>query len=223
MPPAKPGVEVVEAATVLCLRARPDGPSPRELRAGNYALNKEAQKQLGEFAYNFRSGMQVLMGQSEVVNWVRSTPEEHTIMRYAGEYKFAGGSKDPGEELIDTARRELSEEFSVNVPLTAVLRPFRVNSTRAIKGRSFLMYNYLAFADENPWLQELDTAAINRALQEKREHFERLVSSGRFWAMSKEEREAVSPEVHRVDWLDLADAADGRMRGAPGKRERLQG
>jgi 8-oxo-dGTP pyrophosphatase MutT (NUDIX family) len=50
-------------------------------------------------------------------------------MRYGGEYKFAGGSKDHGETVEQTARRELSEEFGVVVPQDAVLRPFRVNST----------------------------------------------------------------------------------------------
>ena len=64
--------------------------------------------------------------------------------RYGGEFKFAGGSKNAGETVEETARRELSEEFGVTVPPEAVLRPFRVNSTRVIQGKSFLMYNFVA-------------------------------------------------------------------------------
>ena len=93
------------------------------------------------------------MGQSEVVNWVRSAaPDKLAFMRYGGEFKFAGGTKDKGETIEETARRELSEEFMTEVPSSAILHPFRVNSTRAIAGKSFLMYNFVCLADENPWL-----------------------------------------------------------------------
>jgi 8-oxo-dGTP pyrophosphatase MutT (NUDIX family) len=192
-------VEVVEAATVLCLRRNPN-PSQRTLRASDYSLTPEANKQLGNFAYQFGSGLQVLMGQSEVVNWVRSSPESLVIMRYAGEYKFAGGSKDEAETLTDTARRELSEEFTIEVPPSAVIHPFRVNSTRAIKGKSFLMYNFVCFEDENEWLAKLDTEDVNQQLAAKRNRFQEL-DLERFWNMDKEQREEVSPEVHRIDWL----------------------
>merc|ERR1712018_902764 len=114
-------------------------------------------------------------------------------MRYGGEYKFAGGSKDADESLEDTARREFSEEFGVVVPKDAILRPFRVNATRAIQGKSFMMYNFVCIAEENPWLAKLDLDKLNATLQSKRHSFEKAVgnsgSHGIFWSLTKHERE----------------------------------
>eukprot|EP01052_Picozoa_sp_SAG31_P038106 SAG31_NODE_5031_length_2792_cov_2.309320_3_plen_95_part_00 len=69
------------------------------LRAGAHRLN--------ECSLAF----QVLMGQAEVVNWLRSTPVHQAPMRYAGEYKFAGGVVDEGESVAAAGLRELEEEF----------------------------------------------------------------------------------------------------------------
>ena len=51
------------------------------------------------------------------------------------------------------------------------------------------MFNFLAAADENPWLAELDLAVLNARLEAKRRAFEALRASGEFWKMGKEERE----------------------------------
>ena len=72
------------------------------------------------------SPLQVLMGQSEVVNWVRSTPDRLSHMRYGGEWKFPGGAVDRGEDMAEAAERELAEEFDVIVPASAVIKPFNV-------------------------------------------------------------------------------------------------
>ena len=49
-------------------------------------------------------------------------------MRYAGEWKVAGGNVDEGESVAAAAARELSEEFlsplGLPLPKNAVLRPF---------------------------------------------------------------------------------------------------
>ena len=150
------------------------------------------------------------MGQSEVVNWVRSTPTSTSYMRYAGEWKFPGGSVDTGETLAAAAERELSEEFRVSVPHDAVMRPFNVKFTRAIQGKSFTMFNFLCAADDNPWLQHLDLDAVNARLKLRRQECEALIESGDFWKLNKNERMEVSPEVHTVEWLDLASAVEVR-------------
>ena len=90
---------VVEDATVLCVRASKHRSPSRILTAKDYVgsleLSAEASKQLGSFEWRFESGLQLLLGQSEVVNYVRSTsPEKLSMMRYGGELKFAGGSKE---------------------------------------------------------------------------------------------------------------------------------
>jgi len=209
MTSAAAGVVVVDAATVLCVRTAPGSARHQTLRHSDFTLNDEAKAELKNFVWEFKSGLQVLVGQSEVVNWVRSTaPESLALMRYGGEYKFAGGSQDRGETLEETARRELAEEFVTEVPASAVLRPFRVNSTRAIQGKSYRMWNFVCLADENLWLQGLRCEAVNAKLQAKRKDFERLIVGGAqapFWSLDKARREAVSPEVREVVWMDVAD------------------
>ena len=45
----------------------------------------------------FPGQWEVLMGQNECINWPRSQSlDELKLMRYPGEYKFAGGNLDPG-------------------------------------------------------------------------------------------------------------------------------
>ena len=145
------GVQIVEASTVVCVRQAPAGTfAPRTLSHSSYALDEDGATQLGEFTWAFTSGLQVLMGQSEVVNWVRSTPEQTSYMRYAAEWKFPGGSVDDGETLAEAAERELSEEFTVVVPEVSVMQPFNVKFTRAIQSKSFTMFNFLAAADGAP-------------------------------------------------------------------------
>lgn len=96
----------------------------------------------------------------------------------------------------------------IELPENSQLRPFRVNSTKAIQGKSYRMFNYVACADENAWLLNLDVDQVNRQLQAKRDAFEGLLTSGRFWSLSKKDRERVSPEVRSVAWLDIKSAVE---------------
>ena len=218
-------VVVVDAATVVPVRVDPSlSSSVREnviLNFKNYNLTEEAQAQLKDFNWEFKSKLQVLLGQSEVVNWVRSeSPGKVSLMRYGGEWKLPGGSKDHGETMEQTAVRELSEEFDVAVPKEAVLRPFRVNSTRVIQGKSYRMWNFVCLADENQWLNDIDVAALNRRLRQKRKiFFEKYAKGGSpFWKMNKHDREKVSPEVYQVSWMSLPDIVDTYLNSkhAPG-------
>mmetsp|Transcript_70287 Transcript_70287/g.139294 ORF Transcript_70287/g.139294 Transcript_70287/m.139294 type:complete len:368 (+) Transcript_70287:134-1237(+) len=153
------------------------------------------------------SPWEVLMGQNEVVNWMRSTPDRRATMRYAGEWKFAGGVVDPGEEPEAAARRELQEEFALHLPPDSVqLRLMSIRQTRPIRQVSNIMYNYLAVAEENPWLQQLDVVTVNARLEAKRQQHAKLIDSGCFWSLSKADKEQVSPEVHEVCWLSLRTA-----------------
>lgn len=152
---------------------------------------------------------EVLMGQNEVVNWLRSTPEKQHLMRYPGEWKYAGGTVDPGETVEVAARRELEEEFDLQLPSAperVVLRLQSVRQTRVISGVSNIMFNYVAVADENPWLEEMDVPALNARLQAKRMRHAELLSSGKFWSMSEAEKEECSPEVREVRWMSMKDA-----------------
>merc|ERR1740123_252267 len=152
------------------------------------------------------------MGQAEAKNWLKSTPSKTVTMRYAGEYKFAGGNIDAGETIEAAARRELEEEMlrpaGRTLPDTAILRPFSLKQTNPIRSRSNLMWNFVAIADENPWLQNLDIDGVNAYLEEKRVAFADLVKSGQFWSLTPEKKELVAPEVHAFAWIPLKRAVE---------------
>ena len=88
--------------------------------------------------------------------------------RYAGEYKFAGGTVDEGEIVAEAGARELAEEFlepvGVALPADAKIRPFVVKQTMPVRSKSNLMFNFVALASENPWLETLDIPSVNDAL-----------------------------------------------------------
>jgi len=205
---------VVNATTVICLRRAAD--------ADDAAAAARATLDCGRFdgmggamlksraEVTFRSGWQVLMGQAEVKNWMRSEPDRTTTMRYAGEFKFAGGTVDEGEDVAAAGARELSEEFlepaGVALPPDARIRPFVVKQTMPVRSKSNLMFNFVALASENPWLATRDVAAVDEALGARRAAHAQLVESGEFWAMGSAEKEAVAPEVRRLEWVDLHEA-----------------
>lgn len=148
------------------------------------------------------------MGQSEVQNWLKSTPSQPAVMRYPGEMKFPGGTKDASDASMEAvARRELEEEFHTPVPADAKLRLFSVKRTKPVRGISYMMHNYVALVDENPWLQSLDVSTINRILEQRRAKFGVAVNDETFWSLSPSEKEALSPEVRRVDWISARDGA----------------
>lgn len=158
----------------------------------------------------FTSGWQVLMGQAEVKNWIRSDKDKTVTMRYPGEFKFAGGKIDEGESIKEAGVRELAEEFlepiGVKLPEDASIRPFLVKQTNPIRSKSNLMYNFLALDTENPWLAELDVDEVNAGLAERRTAHAALVESGAFWEMDTAAKEAVAPEIHQLAWVDLDQA-----------------
>jgi hypothetical protein len=109
-------LRVKRAATVICVRPRPECEERRYKSERRDTLNKwdcmgipkgssgsssgtreDADGRVNLLFGNkeertFVSSWQVLMAQSEVVNWIRSSREQTSVMRYAGEWKV-GGSK----------------------------------------------------------------------------------------------------------------------------------
>lgn len=80
-----PNFHVVEAATVVCLR-RSRVPRTYTVATMDFARDDDGSAIRHIFERNngqvtFRSGWQVLMGQGEVKNWLRSTPEKTVLMR----------------------------------------------------------------------------------------------------------------------------------------------
>ena len=153
------------------------------------------------------------MGQSECTNWMRSTEVKEAVMRYAGEFKFAGGTVDAqdGGSLEATAKRELREEYELHdvAPEHIRLRAFNVKQTKPVRGRSYVMHNFVALASENPWLSDdRVTGQVNASLAAKRERFAAASApGGQFWGTSGAERAALAPEVRCVEWLPLKRAA----------------
>ena len=201
------------AAVVLCCRRRAAS-AGLTLCAADCGGDDQAPLMAGIFGkagcIRFDSGWEVLVGQAEVVNFLKSSPSKLSIMRYAGEWKLAGGNVDDGEDVHECALRELHEEFLAPlgwpVPQNALLRPFVTKQTRPVRSRSNLMHCYVALWDENEWLQQLDVEAANAGLAARRERFADLVASGQFWQLTREQKERVAPEVRRLEWLSLRDA-----------------
>ena len=199
----------VEAATVVCLRRRPGGSPGSMLKLGSLSFPDQWWSRLPA-TMSFEHGWEVLMGQSECVNWLRSTLQQQVVMRYAGEFKFAGGGAEEGDcNLRATAERELREEYMLGhlPPGSIKLHPFNVKQTKPIKGRSYVMHNFVALAHENPWLADPAlTTSTNRVLQLRRDRFAAALESGTFWCAAREEREKLAPEVRVVEWVDMKQA-----------------
>ena len=215
----KLALSVRRAATVVCARQRiPSAPTILTLsdvnsgEADEQDSCKADKRTLHLFGVNktvreFSHGWELLMGQSEVQNFLRSTREKTVHMRYGGEYKFAGGQLEEGEIPFEAARRELSEEFMINVPKDAVLRLFHIRQTRPVQNTSFVMYSFLCLESENPWLADPNLPSIiNTKLENRRSEFRRLCECGEFEGLTKKQKEQVCPEVYRVDWLEMKQA-----------------
>lgn len=207
-------IPFVLAATVVCLRrqARP----AVSLKDSDLATNARGERGSLSLAMHdgelvFSSGFQVLVGQSHVVNYLKSNSldmAEVAFMRYPGEWLLPGGSLDPadGEDLLRTAIRELQEEFLLEVPRDAEVRPFSARQTRMIRGRSNMMVNMVAVRQEkkNDWL-DVDLGPINAELRSRQEKVEGLMESGEWRKMSREERQALSPEMVCLEWRNIED------------------
>lgn len=209
-------LKVRDSATVICIRQDPRGP-PFEVRTlfreFNAHENDEGVDGRARVVFGsgqsraFTSGWQVLMGQREVVNWMRSSRDTVATMRYPGEFVFAGGAVDDGETPQRAARREFLEEFGVQLPEADVpLTLLSVKQTRPINNKSNVMYNYVLIAGPDSVMHDYSAGAHNSALAQRRERFEELLESGAFWHMPLKEREDVAPEMRQVAWLDMADA-----------------
>ena len=161
--------------------------------------------------------MQVLLGQNEVKNWMKSTSEQLELMRYPGEWKFPGGTVEKRDiSFKHTALRELQEEFIGIRIQEHEVKVALLNQTQtiAIQGRSYLMHNYVALQPDNAtWLEDGIEDLINKNLESRRCEFQKLLQSNSFYSLSNAEKETKSPEVYRVAWIPI-DEAIRMMAGA---------
>lgn len=183
-------VELMQAATIIILRhARSSG--------GNSGATGK--------------GLEVLLGQNMVKNWLRSTPDKTVIMRYPGEWKFPGGVVERTDNSLEqTAIRELREEFIGVAPIHEVkdsdISLYMVNKklTRPVKGKRYAMHNFVAIEDDNPWITANDIAStINENLQTRMSTFNSQIEDGSFWQLDSETKAFVSPELVAVQWMSL--------------------
>ena len=141
-------IRVRDSAVVVCARRRGGHRhclTPEDCGGAGSDFLSALMQPSGEIVFD--SGWEVLMGQATVVNWLKTTPEKIRIMRYAGEWKLAGGNVDHGESIENAAMRELYEEFlaplGIGMPSDVRLRPFVTKQTRPIRGISNLMHCFV--------------------------------------------------------------------------------
>jgi hypothetical protein len=79
-------LRVTDAAVVVVARNRKDGRHTR-------TLDREAFFYPVSEPMAFDAGWEVLLGQNEVINWLRSEPGKPRTMRYPGEWKLPGGNR----------------------------------------------------------------------------------------------------------------------------------
>jgi 8-oxo-dGTP pyrophosphatase MutT (NUDIX family) len=204
-------LRVKEACTVICLRQAP-ALGPLLLTRQSVGISPASDELRVQRVFgacqekSFERGWEVLMCQRQAVNWLRSTKEKLHMMRYPCEFNFAGGTVDNGESYVATALRELSEELQTSVPADTIIHLLNVQQTRPVGGTSNIMFNFVCLAEENPWLATLDVNAVNGALGSKEQNVQDEEKLEEFWALSSEEKEILSPEMHCVEWLSLRDA-----------------
>lgn len=206
-------LQVVRAATVICVRhtARPSYVQRKDLISPQTGEVPPFIEQFlgGEESVELTSGWEVLMGQSEIWNYMRSSQEKLRTMAYAGEWKIFGGTPEAGESLEEAAVRELSEECSAPALLEekcVSLIPFCVKQTRPVRNRSHLMFNFCCLAETNDWLRNFDVEAANTRLANRRVRHEEALGDGSFWNLREDERHMLSPEVHELRWMSLGTA-----------------
>lgn len=211
-------ITVQDSATVLLVRRRTSNPTtPNTITPSHVGMSPLATGIFGSAAkISFECDWEILLGQAEVINWLKTTPSKFKSMRYGGEWKLAGGNVDQGETIERAAARELQEEFlaplELSLPSTAVLRPFVTKQTRPIRSRSNLMHCFVALEDENPWLRDLNVQAVNDGLAQRRKDFAELSLNPdgsiktSFYQRPQTERESVTPEVRQVQWKSLREA-----------------
>lgn len=108
-------LKVQESATVICARQRPAASgSDNRLRLSEFnSAMMDVESFFGPVEmFEFLNGWEVLLGQSEVSNYLKDPvpglkPGESTFvpMRYGGEWKIAGGHIEPGETAKEAAMR----------------------------------------------------------------------------------------------------------------------
>lgn len=225
-------------AIIICLRESRTG-QPDVLSKERFGSAKETFGKIPQVDQVFRGkreidfgsqgkGFEVLLGQRQCANWVRSSglgADQVRFQRYPGEFAFAGGGPmlDKGDELWEAARRGLQDEWlsplGLTLPAEARLRPLLVKQTgvelRAelsrlagvgaapkMERRSDLIWAYVALEEENPWLKDLGVDATNAPLAAKHAQF----NEAAYFDMPLAQKEKECPPVRELRWLPLGDA-----------------
>lgn len=156
----------------------------------------------------FKENYDVLVGQATVINYFRSKPgAPRTIMRYPGEMRLPGGKVETSDSgLSASACRELCEEFLIDydLALSTVLHPIGAFQTRIVGGKSNMIVTFVALAEENAWLQDINLNARNTKLQAMAAAAEAQLDSGDWASLSSEARALLSPEFAELKWTKLS-------------------
>ena len=172
--------------------------------------------------------LEVLLGQSAVKNWMRSTKEKTCLMRYPGEWKFPGGALDLCDQgnLQHTAIREMREEFIGIAPHVAdeeiILHKASMKYTLPNRGKRFLMHNFVAIEDDNEWVRDIDVQAIQSSIERRLTSFHAALDDESFWDMDEAGRSELSPELVQVQWVPIQTAVEAWRTSLTSSSESLE-
>ena len=88
---------------------------------------------------------------------------------------------------------------------TSGIAPTEPDEAAAAERRRYDVYVFVADAADNSGLQ-LAPEQINLALRRRRQQFERLRASGKWWELAQSARAPLAPEVREVRWMAVSEA-----------------
>lgn len=218
-------------ASVICLRLGKPSTEVCMIHESELAIDEYGglgviSEFLRNGCFEVASGHEVLVGQSNVIDYVGSSSTSTKFTNYPGEYMFAvlqsrkdetdakqrttkqwrAASNTPHNTYQQFAPQALEEEFMVQAPESARFSPLVALQTRKIRGSSNLTVTYIDVAvDESSWLYALDLDDINVQLEKRRKQVEDMIRSGSWDDLTVPEREALCPKMRKLLWLDVKE------------------
>ena len=155
-----------------------------------------------------RGEIEVLVGQIEVVDWVKSSLSDKRINPFPGEYRLparqhrsvSGAAQTP----LETVSTEL-EELGFNIPKEGVQATLFAKESVQTESRDYRILYFLVEEEDNRDVFRTDIRKINLRLRETRKVRREMEVDGRWELLARAEKERLSPKLHHLEWKTLSE------------------